>query len=147
MGAGKWCITFCEKTHRNIYLLLLKTSVWKNVRHFSVQCILTETTWLPTLIHLWQLRQRVYSLAQWLEHWSFTGATRDRFPAKAWDFFRLCFILLRLSCCKKRILFVSFLIRNTPFYFWKIEHYNVQSCQKVCNALHFLLDNIYQDWL
>ena len=39
-----------EKTRRNIYLLLLKTSVWKEVRHFSVQCILTETTWLPTLI-------------------------------------------------------------------------------------------------
>ena len=33
-----------EKTRRNIYLLLLKTSVWKEVRHFSVQCILTETT-------------------------------------------------------------------------------------------------------
>ena len=41
-----------EKTRRNIYLLLLKTSVWKEVRHFSVQCILTETTWLPTLIFL-----------------------------------------------------------------------------------------------
>ena len=41
-----------EKTRRNIYLLLLKTSVWKEVRHFSVQCILTETTWLPTLKHV-----------------------------------------------------------------------------------------------
>ena len=54
MGAGKWCITFCvkmKKTRRNIYLLLLKTSVWKEVRHFSVQCILTETMWLPTLIN------------------------------------------------------------------------------------------------
>ena len=40
------------KTRRNIYLLLLKTSVWKEVRHFSVQCILTETTWLPTLVDL-----------------------------------------------------------------------------------------------
>ena len=37
MGAGKWCVTFCvkiKKTRRNIYLLLLKTSVWKEVRHF-----------------------------------------------------------------------------------------------------------------
>ena len=33
-----------EKTQRNSYLLLLKTSVWKEVHHFSVQCILTETT-------------------------------------------------------------------------------------------------------
>ena len=40
-----------KKTCRNIYLLLLKTSVWKEVRHFSVQCILTETTWLPTLLN------------------------------------------------------------------------------------------------
>ena len=39
-----------KKTRRNIYLLLLRTSVWKEVRHFSVQCILTETTWLPTLL-------------------------------------------------------------------------------------------------
>ena len=43
-----------KKTCRNIYLLLLKTSVWKEVRHFSVQCILTETTWLPTLDMVWQ---------------------------------------------------------------------------------------------
>ena len=39
-----------EKTRRNIYLLLLETSLWKEDSHFSVQCILTETTWLPTLV-------------------------------------------------------------------------------------------------
>ena len=63
MGAEKWCISFCvkmKKTRRNIYLLLLKTSVWKEVRHFSVQCILTETTWLPTLIYLSALQTKLY---------------------------------------------------------------------------------------
>ena len=44
--------------------------------------------------------QRVDSLAQWLEHWSFTGATRVRFPAKAREIFQLCFTLLRISCRK-----------------------------------------------
>ena len=39
-------------------------------------------------------------LAQWLEHRSFTGATRVRFPAKAPEIFQLCFTLLRLSCRK-----------------------------------------------
>ena len=33
-----------EKTRRNIYLLLDKTYVWKEVRHFSVQCIQAKTT-------------------------------------------------------------------------------------------------------
>ena len=37
-----------EKTRRNLYLLLLKISLWKEVGHFSVQCILTETTLPPT---------------------------------------------------------------------------------------------------
>ena len=31
-----------EKTWRNLYLLSLKTSLWKEVRHFSVQCIHTN---------------------------------------------------------------------------------------------------------
>ena len=47
MWAEKGCITFwvkIKKKQRNLYLLLLKTSLWKAVGHFSVQCILTETT-------------------------------------------------------------------------------------------------------
>ena len=32
-----------EITWRNLYLFLLKTSLWKEVGHFSLQCILTET--------------------------------------------------------------------------------------------------------
>ena len=39
-----------EKTRRNLYLLLLKTLLWKEVGHFSVQCILRETMRLPTLL-------------------------------------------------------------------------------------------------
>ena len=39
-------------------------------------------------------------MAQWLEHWSCTGATRDRFPVEAREIFQLCFTLLRLSCRK-----------------------------------------------
>ena len=44
-----------ENTRRNLYLLSLKTSLWKKVRHFSVQCIQTKTTGLPTLVmgHAW----------------------------------------------------------------------------------------------
>ena len=53
-----------EKTRRNIYLLLLKTSVWKEVRHFSVQCILTETTWLPTLNYV--MKKAHYIHYTWL---------------------------------------------------------------------------------
>ena len=47
MGAGKWCITFCVNMKKNTQKYLLtfaQTSVWKEVRHCSVQCILTETT-------------------------------------------------------------------------------------------------------
>ena len=36
-------------------------------------------------------------MAQWLEHWFLTGATRVRFPAKAREIFQLCFTLLRLA--------------------------------------------------
>ena len=39
-----------KKTLRNLYLLSLKTLLWKEVGHFSAQCILTKATWLPTLI-------------------------------------------------------------------------------------------------
>ena len=39
-------------------------------------------------------------MAQWLEHWSCIGATRDQFPAKAQEIFQLCFSLLRLSSRK-----------------------------------------------
>ena len=46
------------------------------------------------MINLWQLRQRVDSLAQWLEHWFLTPATRVWFPAKAREIFQLCFTLL-----------------------------------------------------
>ena len=53
---------------------------------------------------LWQLRQGVDSLAQWLEHWIFNREDRLRFPGKTEYFFQLCFIpLLRLSCRKTYI--------------------------------------------
>ena len=53
------------------------------------------------IYNLWQLRQGVDSLAQWLEHWIFNLEDRVRFPRQAWEFFQLCFIpLLRLSCRK-----------------------------------------------
>ena len=53
------------------------------------------------IFNLWQLRQGVDSLAQWLEHWIFNREDRFRFPGQAWEFFQLCFIpLLQLSCRK-----------------------------------------------
>ena len=53
------------------------------------------------IFNLWQLRQGVDSLAQWLEHWIFNLEDRVRFPRQAWKFFQLCSIpLLRLSCRK-----------------------------------------------
>ena len=65
-----------KKTRRNIYLLLLKTSVWKEVPHFSVQCILTETTWLPTLkegcsypaCKVWTKSQLKFSFQVWVQY-------------------------------------------------------------------------------
>ena len=53
------------------------------------------------IFNLWQLRQGVDSLAQWLEHWIFNREDRVWFPWQAWDFFSYASIpLLRLSCCK-----------------------------------------------
>ena len=39
------------------------------------------------IFNLWQLRQRVDSLAQWLEHWIFNREDRVRFPGKTEYFF------------------------------------------------------------
>ena len=39
------------------------------------------------IYNLWQLRQRVDSLAQWLEHWIFNREDRVRFPGKTEYFF------------------------------------------------------------
>ena len=47
------------------------------------------------------MRQRVDSLAQWLEHWIFIREDPGSIPRKDGIFFQLCFIpLLRLSCRK-----------------------------------------------
>ena len=53
------------------------------------------------IFNLWQLRQWVDSLAQWLEHWIFIREDPSSIPMKGGIFFQLCFIpLLRLSCRK-----------------------------------------------
>ena len=53
------------------------------------------------IFNLWQLRQGVDSLAQWLEHWIFNREDPGSIPRKDGIFFQLCFIpLLRLSCRK-----------------------------------------------
>ena len=44
------------------------------------------------IFNLWQLRQRVDSLAQWLEHWIFNREDRVRFQRQAWDVFQQCII-------------------------------------------------------
>ena len=52
------------------------------------------------IFNLWQLRQGVDSLAQWLEHWIFVQATGVQTPPGLWNF-QLCFIpSLRFSCRK-----------------------------------------------
>ena len=45
------------------------------------------------IFNLWQLRQRVDSLAQWLEHWIFNREDRVRFPGKTEYFFSYASIL------------------------------------------------------
>ena len=53
------------------------------------------------IFDLWQLRQGVDSLAQWLEHWIFIREDLGSIPTKGGIFFQLCFIpLLRRSCRK-----------------------------------------------
>ena len=53
------------------------------------------------IFNLWQLRQWVDSLAQWLEHWIFNREDPGSIPRKDGMFFQLCFIpLLRISCRK-----------------------------------------------
>ena len=46
-------------------------------------------------LNLWQLRQRVDSLAQWLEHWIFNREDRVRFPRESGNFFSYASFL----CC------------------------------------------------
>ena len=43
-----------------------------------------------------------------LEYWSGTWPTPDQVPARALEYFQLCFTLLQLSCCKTRIVSVKF---------------------------------------
>ena len=67
----------------------------------SISCLGRLRIASQYIFSLWQLRQRVDTLAQWLEHWIFNLEDRVRFPHQAWKFFQLCFIpLLRLSCRK-----------------------------------------------
>ena len=65
--------------------------------NLGLPCLPLSQQFLDTLsILLWQ---GVNSLAQWLEHWSFTRADPVRIPQM--NFFQLCIIpLLRLSCHK-----------------------------------------------
>ena len=67
------------------------------------------------IFNLWQLRQRVDSLAQWLEHWIFNRENRVRFLRQAWKFFQLCFFpLLRLSCRKSILVACCSAVVPTP---------------------------------
>ena len=53
------------------------------------------------IFNLWQMRQGVDSLAQWLEHWIFIREDPGSIPTKGGILFQLCFIpSLRLSCRK-----------------------------------------------
>ena len=53
------------------------------------------------IFNLWQLRQGVDSLAQWLEHWIFYPGGPGSNPTIGMKLFQLCFIpLLWLSCHK-----------------------------------------------
>ena len=51
------------------------------------------------IFNLWQLRQGVDSLAQWLEHWIFNREDRVRFPEKTEYFFSYASFL----CCDFRV--------------------------------------------
>ena len=68
------------------------------VRYQSEHCY--ERALLPSIIclgrlriaskyifNLWQLRQGVDSLAQWLEHWIFNREDQVRFPRQTWECF------------------------------------------------------------
>ena len=63
------------------------------------------------VFNLWQLRQGVDSLAQWLEHWIFIRADRIQIPRKAGNFFSyasfLCydFHVVRWRLVRDRTLF------------------------------------------
>ena len=71
------------------------------IEHSSIICLGRLLVAYRYIYNLWQLRQRVDSLAQWLEHWIFNREDGVRFPRQAWKFFQLCFIpLFRLSCRK-----------------------------------------------
>ena len=47
---------------------------------------------------------------------------------------------LYIACNDKKAFFTSEAVRN---YNLSVRNYNLWSCQKVCEALTFLLDNIY----
>ena len=65
---------------------------------------------------LWQLRQGVDSLAQWLEHWIFNREDRVRFPGKTEYFFSYASIpLLRLSCRKNVVCWIFLQTFQTYF--------------------------------
>ena len=75
------------------------------------------------IFNLWQLRQGVDSLAQWLEHWIFIREDRVRFPRKAWIFFSyalfLCcdFHVVRLFCDAFKAKGYAFRGGNCHFFF------------------------------
>ena len=65
------------------------------------------------IFNLWQLRQGVDSLAQWLEHWIFNWEDRVRFPRQAWDFFSYASFL----CCGFHVVRLSiYLCKSSTVY-------------------------------
>ena len=86
------------------------------------------------IINLWQLRQRVETLAQCLEHRSCTGTTCDRLPVKTPKYFQLCFILLWLSCRKMgaHVRDWTFIQRPEITYIWQLRYEVMCICHSCC---------------
>ena len=61
----------------------------------SIICLCRLRILCRYIFNLWQMRQGVDSLAQWLEHWNFIREDRVRFPRQAWNFFSYASFL----CC------------------------------------------------
>ena len=56
------------------------------------------------------LRQRVDSLALWLEHWISTLAIRVRILSETWEFFKLCIISFTSFHIRKRMFLASIIV-------------------------------------
>ena len=95
-----------------LFFFFVKKQTWRRKMSLFVSCY--ERALLPSIIclgrlriaskyifNLWQLRQGVDSLAQWLQYWIFNREDRVRILRQTVKCFQLCFIpLLRLSCRK-----------------------------------------------